>query len=127
MTNTLDRRLKESIFLVVDGKIPSSALKEGESLLDAAQRVVQENGGKKLDLYCPSAAPTAVSMALEKEDNGEYFGTKTFFMRVQHDEGDIQKEALKGSDFAWLDKVEIVAQMQSNGGDDEAKFYRYLL
>eukprot|EP00934_Nitzschia_sp_Nitz4_P006184 Nitzschia sp. Nitz4//scaffold643_size2076//500//1529//NITZ4_009301-RA/size2076-augustus-gene-0.3-mRNA-1//1//CDS//3329556066//6174//frame0 len=126
-TDTMDRKLKESIFLVVDGRLPSAPLNDDESLVEAAKRVVAENGGKKMDLYCPSGAPMGVCLRVD-ESIGDFFGTKTFYMRVQHDEGDINKKDIKGKDFEWLGRDEIVNKMQSTESrQDEPNFFRYLL
>lgn len=154
-TSTLERRLKERVYLLVDGSFPRTEVvvpgqenvddikNESESLLEAALRGLKENispvsaGGNKnkikknngretklpLDLYCPSQAPIAVRLEPydegEREKTGRY-GTKTFFMKVQYDDG-----ALKENDkFSWLTRSEIVSSMD---GSEEAKFYHYLL
>jgi len=57
----------------------------------------------------------------EQKSTGSY-GTKTFFMKVQYDDG-----TLNGDDIAWLDRSEIVEQFRSESKDDEATFFRYLL
>jgi len=128
-TDTLDRRLKDSVYLMVDGALPTSDLNDAdsESLVKAAKRVVQENGGDNLELYCPSAAPVAVHMEkAEDGDSSSYFGTKTFFLRLQYDDGVIQpKDLKKQKTFAWLARKEIVELLQLS--EEQAKFYRYLL
>jgi hypothetical protein len=112
---------------------------EGESLLDAAIRGLKEQVTKgehkkkkttedklPLDLYCPSQAPWAVKLDVydtEEQQSSGYFGTKTFFVKVQYDDGVLRK----GIDFAWLDRSEIVERIQAASGDDDAKFYRYML
>ena len=102
-----------------------------ETLLEAAIRGVKEHtpgGGKKkgpLDLYYPSQAPIGVQLDVHDDDQqkstGSY-GIKTFFMKVQYDDG-----VLKGGDISWLDRSEIVERFTAEAKNDEAKFFRYLL
>lgn len=143
--NTLDRRLKDRVYLMVRGSFPTTELKlsnnedekygkDCENLLEVALRGLKEHtslshGKKKdklpLDLYCPSQAPIGVRLDVHNKDEqkstGSY-GTKTFFMKVQYDDG-----TLNGDDIAWLDRSEIVEQFRSESKDDEATFFRYLL
>jgi len=127
-TDTLDRKLKDVVFFVVDNKLPTTSLEnpDSESLLDAAKRAISENGGSQLELYCPSHAPVAVSMT-KAEEGSPYFGTKTFFLRIQYDDGMIQSRDLKKKQMAWLDRSEIMGLFEGSRDDADAKFYRYLL
>lgn len=129
-TDTLDRKLKDSVFFLVEQQFPRTLLKDvdSESLLEAAKRAVGENGGSQLELYCPSNAPMAVHLVKEQEGS-PHFGTKIFFMRLQYDDGDIQAKDLKEKKFEWLDRSEIVdLSSGSDLGDiPDARFYRYLL
>jgi hypothetical protein len=138
--NTLDRRLKDRVYLMIGDSFPTTEVKlstdedkkygdDCETLLEAALRGLQEHTKKKgkapLDLFCPSQAPIGVQMDVHSEEEqksrGSY-GTKTFFMKVQYDDG-----TLRGDDIAWLDRSEVVERFQSDSKDDEAKFFRYLL
>jgi len=118
--STKDRKLKDRIYLTeTDGDratFPTTDIKEDESLLEAAQRLLKKKA-KALDVYCPSHAPIGVQLSVEDADD-TYFGTKTFFVKVQHDDGDVG-----GKNFSWLDRDEVVEQVH----DDDANFYRYLL
>jgi hypothetical protein len=120
----MDRRLKDRVFFVVKGDeedwaFPSVEIKSAETLLEAAKRAVADT---KLGLYCPSNAPVATSMdILENDDN--FFGTKTFFYRLQYDEGKVSSS----SNYAWLDRQEIVEHVQEHKGDGASKFYHYML
>lgn len=143
--STLDRRLKDRVYLIIGDSFPSTEVKlstneddkygdDCESLLEAALRGLKEQtssgAGKKkgelpLGLYCASNAPLGVQLDVfdaERQKSTGSFGTKTFFMKVQYDEG-----TLKGESIAWLDRSEIVDHFRSASKDDEAKFYRYLL
>jgi large subunit ribosomal protein L46 len=133
---TLDRRLKDRIFLTVqDGEdskwgLPTIVPKKDETLLDAAKRVVKDKvGGQLMDLYCASNAPVAVNFKVftEEERKDGFFGVKTFFMRVQHDEGNVSKKDMQVKDFAWLDRSEVVARVQEEQGLRQSKLYRYML
>ena len=133
---TFDRKLKDRVFFTLvdpdtgNCHFPTVDLtsNDDESFLEAAQRALQETnagGGTILELYCPSQAPMAVELtAFTEEEDPHYFGTKTFFMRVQYDDGAI---AGNTTEFAWLDRNEIVERVQQHQGDNESKFYRYLL
>lgn len=124
--NTLDRKLKDRVYFLLDQKndcweFPRSSVVDEESLLDAAKRTIQEQVGKDLELYYPSNCPSAVQLAMDND--GDYFGTKTFYMRVQHDEGSVSKRINHG----WLNRDEIVHTVVQAHGEDESKFYQYLL
>jgi hypothetical protein len=115
------------VYLLVDGQFPTTTLDDTEtteeSLLQAAQRAATAASSKTtpLELYSPSQAPVAVHMTKDKDENDErYFGTKTFFLKLQYDDGSIQ-----GGGESWLDRSEIVALHKDQ--EDQAKFYQYLL
>lgn len=143
--NTLDRQLKDRLYLLVDGSFPTTELKlsaiedekysnNSETLLEAALRGLKENtseySGKKnselsLELYCPSQAPIGVQLEVHNEDKQKstgFYGYKTFFMKVQYDDG-----MLHGNNIAWLARLEIVERFQSESRDDKSNFFRYLL
>lgn len=146
--STLDRRLKDRVYLMIGDSFPTTEVKLStnedekygngcESLLDAALRGLREqtsrcaeNKNKKkekfpLDLYCPSQSPLAVRLEVYDQDQQKLtgrYGKKTFFMKVQYDDGTLQRD-----DIAWLDRMEIVERFHSASKDDEAKFYQYLL
>ena len=121
--NALDRKMKDRVFLVLDDGIggwrfPQSSVEEGESLQDTARRIVIEQIGHEMDVYFPSSSPAAV--LVRKEVKGGYFGTKKFFIRVQHDEGNVSK----GLKHGWLDREEFVGAV---GEEEDPMFYRFLL
>jgi tRNA A58 N-methylase Trm61 len=127
-TDTLDRKLKDAVYLLVDNKLPTTTLDnpDSETLLDAAKRAISENGGSQLEFYCPSNAPVAVHMT-KAEEGSSFFGTKTFFLRLQYDDGTIQAKDLKKKQTAWLDRSEIIDLFEGLSDGTDAKFYRYLL
>lgn len=134
---TLDRRLKTRVYLAVKGSednskwtLPTVDVNDDETLLEATKRAVANAAGDKLELYCPSPCPMAVDMKVySDEDQAKYgtFGTKTFFLRVQYDEGDVSEEDNDGSDYAWLDREEMTQRVREEQGEDASKLYHYML
>ena len=113
-----------------DWSLPKVALKNEETLLEAAKRAISERaGGNNIDLYCPSNCPVAVELTdFPEEDRKDgFFGVKTFFMRVQYDDGNLSTKDMKVNDFAWLDRDEIVEKISESQGPSQSKFYNYLL
>lgn len=124
--DTVDRKLKDSVYLLIHGKLPTTFLTENESLLEAAQRAVKESGGQRLELYCPSGAPVAVHLTKNQDGSEPYFGVKTFFLRLQYDDGPVQANDMSKNEIAWLDRSEIL-QLHEQNDDEQAKLYKYLL
>jgi large subunit ribosomal protein L46 len=132
---TTDRKLKTSVFLTVQDdkdvwQLPSVALGEDESLLNAAKRAITEMvGNETIDIWCPSNCPCGVDVVAfpnEQRTDG-FYGTKTFFMKVRYDEGEVKDQVLKAKDYAWLDRNEVVHRVSEQQGDSKSKLYRYLL
>lgn len=138
---TRDRRLATRVYLAVvpsggskkDLGFPTVTLSGDETLLEASKRAVTESVGSQMELYCPSHCPVAVDIEVEPEEKRAstgIFGTKTFFMRLQHDEGDVltsKDVANPVSDFAWLDRSEMTERIKEVRGEHASKFYHYLL
>jgi large subunit ribosomal protein L46 len=141
---TLDRRLKTRVYLTIKDslstpegdkdmwQLPTVQVLEDETLLDAAKRAVREKVGAALEIYCPSNCPMAVETRVFKEEERckhiNTFGIKTFFMVVQYDDGKVTMEDLLGaSDFAWLEKPEVVDRIREEQGERQSKLYQYLL
>lgn len=151
----MERRLKDRVYLLVEDSFPTTEIvnkdSSEESLLEAALRGLGEhispetakrsdkkgggdssksdNSSLPLDLYCPSNAPVAVKLEpyeAEQQQSTGLFGTKTFFVKVQYDDGKIG-DSKNTIDFAWLDRSEIVDRMEATVGAEDAKFYQYML
>ncbi|GAX23727.1 hypothetical protein FisN_12Hh304 [Fistulifera solaris] len=129
---TTDRKLKTSIYLTVQEdsiwKFPTVALKDDEMLLDAAKRAIPEAVGEELEFWCPSNCPVAVEMmafSAEQQQKEQQYGNKTFFIKVQYDEGIVKLGTQKVTDFAWLNRSEIIERVEKQNGD--GAFYKYLL
>lgn len=149
---TLERRLKTRVFLTVKDKFenisnnnkeattssssqwqfPTVDLKDGETLLDAAKRALKDKLGSSdiIKLYCPSNCPIGVDMdtfPVDVRNEKKVYGNKTFFMKVQYDDGKVDPDLLEVEDFAWLERSEIVDRIKEVRGEDKAKLYHYLL
>ena len=131
---TRGRRLKERVYLTVQDKdsngawapFPSTYLNDQDTLLEAAKRAITDSVGSKLQLYCPSNSPMAVDMYAYKEKTN-HFGIKTFFVKVQWDDGDVDARAMKVDDFGWLTRDEVVDRIKEQRGEIPSKLYHYLL
>mmetsp|Transcript_17587 Transcript_17587/g.36429 ORF Transcript_17587/g.36429 Transcript_17587/m.36429 type:complete len:368 (-) Transcript_17587:42-1145(-) len=134
---TINRKQGSSLFLVVkDGdsdqwRLPVVDVQEDETLLAAGRRLMEEKVGPSVEYWCPSRAPWSVELtALPSEEERTktgLYGTKTFFMKFVHWEGDLVKDSLAVKDFAWLDKDEITAHLREVGEENAAKFHHYML
>jgi large subunit ribosomal protein L46 len=131
---TLDRQLKESVYLYLQSEddtwqFPTVAVQEDETLLEAAKRAVKDLVGEQVSYWPSSNAPGAVFMTpypVEERTNG-FYGIKTFFMRLQHDGGIVEESRLKAKDYAWLSRAELVDRATQNTGILPPQFYRYVL
>jgi large subunit ribosomal protein L46 len=146
---TTDRKLKTDVFLTVQSEpggpwhFPTAALRENETLLQAAQRALAEAVGPRsnLEYWSLSNAPLSVRMSKFEKEEGGLFGTQTYFLKLYYDEGRVVPESSKdlqgrasaaAHDYAWLDRDEIVERtkqqrQEEEGGEEASKFYRYLL
>ena len=133
---TTERKLKTSIYLTVqddndEWMLPTVTLQPDETLLEAAKRALADKIGPEVEFWCPSNCPCAVDMVAfpseEERTKSGFFGTKTFFMKVVHDEGQVSKRGMKVKDYAWLNRAEITEKMKNEHGDYVAKFYHYLM
>jgi ADP-ribose pyrophosphatase YjhB (NUDIX family) len=132
---TLDRRLSTRVYFTIledsdesKWEFPTVAVGNNETLLDAAKRAVQDAAGSKLELWCPSNCPVAVDLRVypdEEQQSRGKFGSKTFFMKVQYDEGPVVTTKVK--DYAWLERSELTERVKQERGEHASKFYHYLL
>ncbi|KAI2510104.1 hypothetical protein MHU86_4271 [Fragilaria crotonensis] len=129
---TTNRRLKTRIFFVENAsdvppeqwKFPTVLLQDGERLTDAAMRLAKDKLGEEVELLALSNCPIAVDLDVEEE--GEFFGTKTFFMKLQYFRGDV-KPSTGDASYGWLDRTELVENAEACEGINAGKFYRYML
>ena len=139
---TTNRKLKTNIFLTVQEQnntglwqFPTVDVNDNETLLDAAKRAVPEQVGTDIEFWCPSNCPWSVHLTPyteEEQKQQNWYGSKTFFMKVQYDEGDVvldtkQSKTSVVHDFAWLDRQEMVDRVKEQQGEHMSKFYYYML
>lgn len=135
---TTDRKLKTSVYLTVQDKggkwmLPTVTLKDDgeETLLGAAQRALAEKIGPEVEYWGITNCPCAVDMVplptTEQRSESGVYGTKTFFIKLHYDEGQVSETSMQVKDYAWLDRGEITEKMRAEHGDYMAKFYHYLM
>ncbi len=135
---TLDRRLKTRVYLSIrkddqlGWHLPTVDLNENETFLDGAKRATKSVAGEDLILRCLSNCPMVVDVVEysdeEKNKNSGIFGEKTFYMRVQYEDGDVEASRIGNmDDWGWLARDEMVEKVSADKGDDAALFYKYML
>mmetsp|Transcript_13642 Transcript_13642/g.17778 ORF Transcript_13642/g.17778 Transcript_13642/m.17778 type:complete len:340 (+) Transcript_13642:172-1191(+) len=135
-TRTIDRKLDQYVFLVVkegessEWQLPLVEVQDGETLAEAARRALDAKLGPSVQYYCPSTAPMGVDLVAlpeEERSNAGVYGTKTFFMRLNHYEGDLEDATTSVKDFAWLNREEMSGCMEEQHGQKIGKYYQYLI
>jgi ADP-ribose pyrophosphatase YjhB (NUDIX family) len=127
---TTNRRLKTRVFFVEKAhdekifKFPTVLVDDGETFKDAAMRLAKKKLGEEVELLAISNCPVAVD--LQVGDDGAFYGTKTFFMKLQYFRGDV-KPATDAEKYGWLDRDELVSSAEIGEGPNAGKFYRYML
>ena len=72
----------------------------------------------------------SVNMTIYSDDDQKQYGTfgiKTFFLRVQYDDGRVSGNGSDGRNYAWLDRKEMTQRVKDDQGEYAANFYHYLL
>lgn len=154
---TLDRQLKTRVYLTVktdqtninsssssspkylvpSWEFPTTMARTNETLLDGAQRAINEAiGSDSLKLWLPSNAPMGVQLRVYETDeeknkvaNKGCMGEKTFYYRLQYSSGNVLDRDLQNDflDFAWLTREEITKRVEEETNEQTAKFYHYFL
>ena len=62
----------------------------------------------------------------EEQQQKGLMGTKRFFMKVQHDAGNVERMD-RVEDWGWLCREEMVERAEQGGGVNAGKFFRYFL
>ena len=134
-TRTLERKLPLRLYFCVQNEdtdrwgFPTTELEEDETLLAAAKRIVTDTAGARCEFYHTSNSPMAVDMEIYDEERRQaegVFGVKTFFMKLTHDEGDVEN-LQRAADFGWLDREEMTEKAREQEGVNCGKFYYYML
>ncbi|KAI9916075.1 hypothetical protein PsorP6_006905 [Peronosclerospora sorghi] len=112
---SLNRALKGRLFLLVknDEKeikypwfFPVGEKLDTEKMRDAALRHVCKTAGDKLQATPVGFGPMGYVKYLH-EEGGEYDGTKIFFYKSQHFDGDVCLNQKKASDYLWVTRTEL--------------------
>lgn len=99
-------------------------LEGDETLKAAAMRLAKERLGDDAEVLAFSNCPIAVDLEVDKKDG--FYGTKTFFMKLQYQKG-TTKEVTDVANYGWLDRTELAERAHAAEGPNAAKFYRYML
>lgn len=135
---TLNRQLKTRVYLSIrpdDAQgwdLPTVSLNENETFLEGAKRATATVAGDDLILRCFSNCPMGVDVVEyteeEKKANDGFFGEKIFYMRVQYEDGDVEKSKVsKMNDWGWLARDEMAEKASAEKGEEAASFYKYML
>jgi len=143
---TLDRKLKTRVYLTIrhndtDGwivptldlnEVDSGNAKKDETIVECAKRAVKLYCGGDFNVKYIGNAPMGVTMATNEElgvEDSAAFGVKTFYLRIQYDEGKIDEERLGKNveDWGWLDRDEMTERVKEEKGEKIGNFFHYLL
>lgn len=114
-----DRKLEDSLTLCVEqqlGKdkiflLPQGKISDGETLYQAAQRIIREHCGDKLETLIYGNAPCGfLKYKYPKEMRDDVTGAKVFFYRAIWKSGQIDKT----KKFEWLDKDELLEKVDKH-------------
>lgn len=117
---SIDRKLEDPLTLIVEqtlGKdklflLPQGKIADGETLYQAAERIIKEHCGDELQTQIYGKAPCGFyKFKYPKEIRGEKIGAKVFFYRAIWKAGKVD-EKLKN--FEWLDKDELLKKVDKH-------------
>ena len=117
-TKSLDRKLEQSLILLVEQTIGNKKIKllpqglrnEGETLRDTAERVIRERCGDGLAVQVYGNAPVGFyKYKYPGEQRKSAVGAKVFFFRAAVQ--DQKAENKIPSDYEWLTKTEIAKSL----------------
>lgn len=139
---TTNRKLKTPIVLTVlngatgQWQFPTVDLQldRDETCWEAAKRCVAERIGPSVQFWAPSGCPWSVDVkpyAAEQRQKTGLYGTKTFFLLMYHEDGEVDPDTIPDStavqDYAWLDRDEMVDRIRQQDGENMSKLYHYML
>lgn len=118
--NSVDRMLENHLLLLVHQKLwdqkvwimPQGLRMDGETMLQAAERVLKDICGSNLKVQFSGNAPCGVykyrypKKYLDKSKDSAV-GAKVFFFKAQHIAGNIEAEKLNVKSFKWLGRREL--------------------
>lgn len=112
-----ERKLDHSLTLIIEQQIgteklfllPQGKILSGETLYDAAQRVIKEQCGEQMQTIIYGKAPCGFyKYKYPKELRTDVVGAKVFFYRAILKSGQVDGKAGK---FEWLDKTELFSKI----------------
>ncbi|KUF87631.1 Cyst germination specific acidic repeat protein [Phytophthora nicotianae] len=122
---SLNRALKGRVFLLVkndqkDAKypwfFPVGEKQDAEKMRDAALRHMSETVGDEMEANPVGFAPMGYVKYLHENDS-EFDGTKVFFYKSQHLDGDVTLNQDKASDFLWVTRDELSEYLEPEIAD----------
>lgn len=116
-TTSTNRKLEESLTLVVEQQVgdekiallPESRLQEGETLRQAAERMIKATCGDSAKTQIYGNGPCGFyKYKYPRAMRKDVVGAKVFFYRAVLKAGEVDKKLAK---FEWLDKEELMAKV----------------
>lgn len=113
-----ERKLERSLTLILEQKIgndqlfllPQGKLNDGETLAQAAQRIVTDLCGKSIQTQLLGNAPCGFyKYKYPSASRNESVGAKVFFYRAVLKGGEVDKKT--ASKFEWLDRDELLLKV----------------
>ncbi|RQM18655.1 hypothetical protein DD237_001567 [Peronospora effusa] len=123
---SLNRALKGRVFLLVknnqkDAKypwfFPVGDKQDSEKMREAALRHVNETVGDDLEATPVGFGPMGYVKYLHESDDAEYDGTKIFFYKSQHLDGDVVLNQEKAGDYLWVTRDELSEYLEPEIAD----------
>lgn len=127
-TKSLRRKLEETLILLVEQSIgkdklfllPQGLRKEGETMRQAAERVLQQQCGNNISVQFYGNAPCGFykyKYPLTERNNA--IGAKVFFFRAVYKSGSITQKSTK---YEWLDAIEAGSKLKGSYSSGIAQF-----
>mmetsp|Transcript_7409 Transcript_7409/g.12462 ORF Transcript_7409/g.12462 Transcript_7409/m.12462 type:complete len:282 (+) Transcript_7409:98-943(+) len=130
--STINRKLTESLFLVVKRnrkdnawQFPQGKWLEGETMRETSERIIDRSVGEVRRWFVSNAPIGHVCYAYPKEmqQQRKQYGAKVFFYRAQLIEGNMKLETRLYTDMAWISRDEVGEYFN----EDMAEYMRELL
>lgn len=120
-TRSLNRKLEQTLVLLVQQQIgaeaqlllPQGKRRDGETLRQTAERVLQERCGDRLEATVYGNAPCGFyKYKYPVAERNQAIGAKVFFYRASLRGGQVQNTSDAAPvQFAWLDRAEVLGRV----------------
>jgi len=122
----LHRRPEKRVFLALQDdnnswQFPTTEIQEGQTLVKGAHELITNMFEPDASIVSMGNAPIGVYLDKYDDPVDGYFGAKTFYMKLQYQEGLFKEN--DNNKYGWPDRSEIT---ESNHANSE-KLYRYML